>query len=44
MTTKYAPYENAVAEHVNGILKRKYEIDKRFWSHKDAMREIKYTI
>ena len=44
MTTKYDPYENAVAERVNGILKREYEIGDGFLGQKDAMREIKYAI
>ena len=44
MTTKYDPYENAVAERVNGILKREYEIGDGFVGPKDALREIKYAI
>ena len=44
MTSKYDPYENAVAERVNGILKREYEIGDGFVSEKDARREIKYAI
>ena len=44
MTTKYDPYENAVAERVNGILKREYEIGDGFVGEKDARREIKYAI
>jgi len=44
MTTKYDPYENAVAERVNGILKTEYEIADRFVGQKDAKREIKYSI
>jgi putative transposase len=44
MTTKYDPYENAVAERVNGILKTEYEIGEGFAGEKDAMREIKYAI
>lgn len=30
MTTKYDPYENAIAERVNGILKTEYEIGDGF--------------
>lgn len=44
MTTKYDPYENAVAERVNGILKTEYEIGDGFLGLKDAKREIKYAI
>jgi len=28
MTEKYDPYENAIAERINGILKQEFEIDK----------------
>ena len=44
MTTRYDPYENAVAERVNGILKTEYEIGGGFIGEKDARREIKYAI
>jgi putative transposase len=44
MTTKYDPYENAVAERVNGILKTEYEIGEGFVGPKDAKRELKYAI
>lgn len=44
MTTKYDPYENAVAERVNGILKREYEIGGGFINEKDAKREINHAI
>lgn len=44
MTTKYDPYENAVAERVNGILKTEYEIGDGFIGQKDAKREIKFAI
>ena len=44
MTNKYDPYENAVAERVNGILKTEYEIGEGFIGEKDARREIKYAI
>jgi len=44
MTSKYDPYENAVAERVNGILKNEYEIGDGFIGAKDAKREIKYAI
>jgi putative transposase len=38
MTQKYDPYENAVAERVNGILKNEYDIGEGFLGYKDAMR------
>jgi putative transposase len=44
MTTKYDPYENAIAERVNGILKTEYEIGEGFLGYKDAKKEIKYTV
>jgi putative transposase len=44
MTNNYDPYENAVAERVNGILKTEYEIGDGFACAKDARREIKYAI
>jgi putative transposase len=44
MTTKYDPYENAIAERVNGILKTEYEIGDGFLGEKDAKREIKFAI
>jgi len=44
MTTKYDPYENAIAERVNGIFKTEYEIGDGFVGQKDAKREIKFAI
>ena len=44
MTSKYDPYENAVAERVNGILKNEYDIGEGFLGEKDARREIKHAI
>jgi len=44
MTSKYDPYENAVAERVNGILKTEYEIGGGFINEKDARREINHAI
>jgi putative transposase len=41
MTTKYDPYENAIAERVNGILKGEFDIDGIFPSLSMARREIK---
>lgn len=44
MTSKYDPYENAVAERLNGILKTEYEIGDGFINGKDARREINHAI
>ena len=44
MTTKYDPYENAIAERVNGILKGEFDIDGIFSSIAMARREIKTVI
>ncbi len=44
MTTKYDPYENAVAERVNGILKNEYDIEGCFEGESDARREINHAI
>lgn len=44
MATKYDPYENAVAERVNGILKNEYEIEGCFIGETDARREINHAI
>ena len=39
MTTKYDPFENAIAERINGILKQEFNIsDKRI--HKDEVYKI----
>jgi len=43
MTTKHDPYENAVAERVNGILKDEYAIES-FKTQKEAQKEIKSSI
>ena len=44
MTTKYDPYENAIAERVNGILKNEFLLDQIFYNQKHALREVKKTI
>ena len=36
MTEKYDPYENAIAERVNGILKDEFNLDKAFDSFNQA--------
>lgn len=44
MTQSYDPYENAVAERVNGILKDEFEIGDGFVNHLQAVKEIKRSI
>ncbi len=44
MTQSYDPYENAVAERVNGILKDEFSIGDGFITFSQAQREIKYAI
>jgi putative transposase len=44
MTTKYDPYENAVAERVYGILKTEYYITEGFVNQKDLKHEILHVI
>jgi putative transposase len=44
MTSKYDPYENAVAERVNGILKDEFEIGNLKGTEKEIRREIMRAI
>jgi transposase InsO family protein len=44
MTSKYDPYENAVAERVNGILKTEFDAGGEFINQKNAQRVIKESI
>jgi len=44
MTTRYDPYENAVAERVNGILKDEFEVGSMKGTEKEVRREIKRAI
>ncbi len=44
MTTKYDPYENAMAERVNGILKGEFDVGGTFPSAEMAIREVKAAI
>lgn len=44
MTENSDPYENAVAERVNGILKDEFDIGEGFINHVQAVREIKQSI
>ena len=37
MTTKHDPYENAVAERVNGTLKNEFDLGDRLPDQKHAM-------
>lgn len=44
MTEKGDPYENAVAERVNGILKEEYELNETFLDYNDAHEAVKKAI
>ena len=44
MTTKHDPYENAVAERVNGILKDEFYLDQCFFSLDHACKASKNAI
>lgn len=44
MTTKHDPYENAVAERINGILKNEYITGEYLINKKDANREVAHSI
>ena len=44
MTSKYDPYENAIAEGVNGILKTEFDAGGEFVNPKDAHRVVKESI
>jgi len=44
MTTKHDPYENAVAERINGTLKNEFDLEDRLPDQKHAEREVNKTI
>ena len=44
MTENSDPYENGIAERVNGILKQEFAIDEGFKNHLMAVKEIKKSI
>ncbi len=44
MTQSYDPYENAIAERVNGILKDEFDIGEGFINQQRAEKEIKQSI
>ena len=44
MTENGDPYENSIAERVNGILKDEFDIAEGFINHGQAAKEIKHTI
>jgi transposase InsO family protein len=44
MTENGDPYENAIAERVNGILKEEFYLSETFASHDDAARHIDQSI
>jgi transposase InsO family protein len=44
MTEQYDPYENAVAERVNGILKDEFDLERGFVRHLEAVKVIKESV
>jgi transposase InsO family protein len=44
MTTKHDPYENAVAERINGTLKNEFDLGDRLPDQRHAEREVDKTI
>lgn len=44
MTTKYDPYENSIAERINGILKYEFEISSERQTKEEAKRYLNQTI
>lgn len=44
MTEKGDPYENAIAERVNGILKQNFKLKKMFSSHSEAKEQVTKAI
>jgi len=44
MTSRYDPYENAIAERVNGILKSEFDVGAEFVDPKQAKRVVKESI
>jgi putative transposase len=44
MAKKGDPYENAIAERVNGILKTELGLDKTFDDHHNALKAVEYAI
>jgi hypothetical protein len=44
MTENGDPYENAIAERVNGILKTEFELHQRFNSRKQALETVQKSV
>ena len=44
MTEKGSPYENAIAERVNGILKKEFSLNQEFRSREEALRVVERSI
>ena len=44
MTKKYDPYENSIAERVNGILKQEFDISDRRLTKVEAINNINRSI
>ncbi len=44
MTSKYDPYENAIAERINGTIKNEFELDLGLPDYQYAQRELNKTV
>lgn len=44
MTSKYDPYENAIAERINGTIKNEFNLDRGLPNYKYAVRELNKTV
>lgn len=44
MTSKYDPYENAIAERINGTIKNAFNLDDQLPTFSYARRELSKTI
>ena len=44
MSEKGNPYENAIAERINGILKKEYRLDHHFGSKEEALKAVREAI
>lgn len=44
MTQKYDPYENAISERINGILKQEFDVDKYIGRKNSQKTLLKLTI
>jgi len=44
MTTKYDPYENSIAERINGILKQEFDISNKYLRKQEIRRLVNQTV